>query len=132
MVKISAQQKRTLIIGGIASLIAWGTLVFLVQIVHLAPQVANIPSLIIGSLTQFLGNRFFVFKATERHYAKQAVEYVGVETAAFFLNASLFSALVTWTPIYYAAAQPVSSLCIFIFFSYPMWKLVFRKANKGK
>jgi putative flippase GtrA len=92
------------------------------------PTQANLPSLFAGSTLQFLGNRYWVFRAGHRPLGKQLLLFVVAEAIAFFLNWLGFDLLVRHTSIYYPLARPVTVTLVFFGFSYPAWKWVFRSA----
>src|SRR5688500_2997687 len=82
---------KTLIVGAIATAADMATLAIMVQISGFTPQSANIPSLVIGSLIQFVGNRYISFHgAREGQVHKQMLGFFIAEIAALTLNAFLF------------------------------------------
>lgn len=121
---------RTAVVGGLASLVDFMVLITLVRGAGLSPQAANIPSLIAGTSVQFFGNRHFVFQAAHGHLGKQLTGFVAAEVVALTLNAAIYYALVTWTPINFAAARPLGTFLVFTLFSYPVWSLVFRHKQR--
>ena len=129
---ITGRLNFTLAVGLVASIMDWLSLVFFVKALNFTPQMANAPSLIVGSAVQFFGNRYFVFKATSQEIGRQATEFILVEALAFLLNGFLFYVFVTWTPIHYTLARPLASFAVFLCFSYPLWKFVFRNSGQEK
>jgi putative flippase GtrA len=119
---------KTALVGGLATVMDVGVLTLLVQGFLLTPRAANFPSLFVGSLIQFLGNRYFVFKAGGREFGRHAVGFVSTEFIAFFLNGVSFDVLVHWTSINYVLARLLGTFIVFVSFSYPMWRWVFREA----
>jgi putative flippase GtrA len=118
---------KTLVVGGVATAADFALLVGFVQFGGWTPQKANVPSLVLGALIQFLGNRYFVFKhARHNHFGKQMLGFAAAEAAALLVNAGLYYALVTWTNINFALARPLGTFLVFSLFSYPMWALVFK------
>jgi putative flippase GtrA len=126
-----ASLPKTLIIGLFATAVDVATLVFLIQTFDLTPQQANIPSLLVGSFVQFLGNRYISFKGASRgNIFKQITGFFIAELAALTINAILFYAFVTWTPISYAIARPISTFLVFFGLSYPAWRTIFREHGR--
>ena len=117
---------KTVVVGGIATLSDMFTLAFLVKVLHFLPKNANIPSLIVGSSVQFIGNRNVVFKAKQGAIGRQIVEFIASEIGAMTLNAVGFYFVVTRTQISFLIARPLVTAIVFICFSYPLWKVVFR------
>jgi putative flippase GtrA len=118
---------RSLLAGGVATLADLATLFVLVSLLHLAPREANVPSLLAGAAVQFFANRHFVFRAKEGSIAKQALLFFVVEAAALLLNGVLYDhAMRIVAPSLYAIARLVTSNVVYVFFSYPLWRFVFR------
>ncbi len=117
---------RSALTGGVATLVDLGVLTALIELAHLRPTVANVPALVAGAVTQFIGCRTVVFGAAGEAVGPQVRGFVVVEAVTLALNALAFHALVTWTPIPYPLARPLGTFLIYIGFSYPMWKRVFR------
>ena len=121
---------RALLAGGAATLADIAVLALLVSAVGLAPRVASIPALVVGGIVNFLGNRHFAFRATSGSLAKQAVLYTAVELAALAANGVLFDVVMRVLPPglawAYVPVRLVTSHVIFLAWSYPLWRLVFR------
>ena len=121
---------RALLAGGAATLADIAVLALLVSAVGLAPRVASIPALVVGGFVNFLGNRHFAFRATSGSLAKQAVLYAVVELAALAANGVLFDVVMRVLPPglawAYVPVRLVTSHVIFLAWSYPLWRLVFR------
>lgn len=116
---------KSLLTGGAASLADFATLTALVELGHLAPTKANVPSLLVGATIQFIGNRHMVFQAGHLAVRPQLLGFVLVEMLTFALNAASFHAVVKFTSVPYPIARAVCSFLVFSSFSYPMWKRVF-------
>ena len=120
---------RAFVAGAAATLVDLGTLTVLVAAFGLSPRQANVPALVAGGIVNFLGNRHFAFRATAGSIAKQAIGYGAVEIVALVLNGVLFDAAMRALPghaDWYVLLRLVTSHAVFLFFSYPLWRLVFR------
>ena len=117
---------RSLVVGAGATLADLTTLTTLVAIFHVSPETANVPSLLVGLTVQFIGARQWVFKAGEGSFKRHLTLFGVVETGALILNAVIFWAAVRYTPIPYWAARPVGTFLVYVGFSYPLWKRIFR------
>lgn len=118
---------RSLFAGGMATLADLATLFVLVSIFHVAPSDANVPALLAGAAVQFFANRHFVFRAHEGSIAKQALLFVLVESVALLLNGILFDhAMRVFALSLYGAVRLVSSNLVYVAFSHPLWRFVFR------
>jgi len=120
---------RAILAGGAATLVDLAVLFVLVSGLGLAPRIANVPSLLVGAMVGFFANRHFVFRAREGSLPRQAVLYVIVEVLSLVLNAILFDLalrLLHHHPTLYLPARLVTSHVVFLAFSYPLWRFVFR------
>jgi len=121
---------RALLAGGAATLADLAVLALLVSAVGLAPRVASIPALVVGGIVNFLGNRHFAFRASRGSLARQAVLYTVVELAALAANGVLFDVVMRLLPPglawAYVPVRLVTSHLVFLAWSYPLWRLVFR------
>jgi putative flippase GtrA len=119
--------------AGIAGLAATGsdlaTLAILVSVLHVDPRLANVPALLVGGIVNFIGNRHFAFRAQDGHVGKQAVGYTAVELVALALNGLLYDLVLRTVPEathVYWAVRLVTSHLVFLCWSYPLWRRVFR------
>lgn len=121
---------RALLAGGAATLADLAVLALLVTACGLAPRVASIPALLVGGVVNFLGNRHFAFRASHGSLARQAVLYAVVELAALAANGLLFDVVMRLLPHglawAYVPVRLVTSHVVFLAWSYPLWRLVFR------
>jgi putative flippase GtrA len=103
-------------------------LALLVSVFHVDARVASIPALIAGGVTNFVGNRYFAFKAQEGCIRKQALGYTLVEVVALALNGLLYDLVLRLAPVTtdaYWAVRLVTSHLVFLCWSYPLWRKVF-------
>lgn len=121
---------RALLAGGAATLADLAVLALLVSALGVAPRVASIPALVVGGVVNFLGNRHFAFRATRGSLVKQAALYTVVELAALAANGVLFDVVMRLLPPSlawaYVPVRLVTSNVVFLAWSYPLWRLVFR------
>jgi putative flippase GtrA len=127
---------RALLAGGAATLTDVAILAFLVSVVGVAPRVASIPALVGGGVVNFLGNRHFAFRASGGSLARQAVLYTMVELAALAANGVLFDVVMRLLPPElawaYVPVRLVTSHVVFLVWSYPLWRLVFRVPQEAQ
>lgn len=119
--------------AGVAGIAATGsdlaTLALLVSVLHFDPRVANLPALLVGGVVNFVGNRHFAFRAQLGGLGKQAVGYAAVELVALALNGLLYDAVLRAVPgaaHLYWLVRLATSHVVFLCWSYPLWRLVFR------
>ena len=127
---------RALLAGGAATLADIAILALLVSVVGLSPRVASIPALAIGGIVNFLGNRHFAFRASHGSLARQAILYAVVELAALLANGLLFDVAMRVLPHglawAYVPVRLVTSHLVFLAWSYPLWRLVFRVPQQAQ
>jgi putative flippase GtrA len=121
---------RALLAGGAATLSDLAVLALLVSAFGLAPRVASLPALLVGGAVNFVGNRHFAFKATRGSVVRQALLYTVVELLALAANGLLFELVMRALPPglawAYVPVRLVTSHVVFLAWSYPLWRLVFR------
>jgi putative flippase GtrA len=122
--------------AGVAGVAATGSdlasLALLVSVFHVDPRVANLPALIVGGIVNFLGNRHFAFRARDGHLGKQAAGYTAVELVALAMNGLLYDAVLRAEPQashLYWLVRLVTSHLVFLLWSYPLWRRVFRSSQ---
>jgi putative flippase GtrA len=122
----------TLLRAGIAGIAATAsdlaTLAVLVSVFHLDARLANVPALVVGGVVNFLGNRYFAFRAHRGHAGKQAAGYTAVELVALALNGLLYDTALRLVPgarAVYWLVRLVTSHAVFLGWSYPLWRKVF-------
>jgi putative flippase GtrA len=127
---------RALLAGGAATLADLAVLALLVSAMGLAPRVASIPALVDGGNVRFLGNRHFAFRASRGSLARQAALYTVVELAALGANGVLFDLAMRVLPTNlawaYVPVRLVTSHLVFLGWSYPLWRLVFRVPREAE
>ncbi|CAG0985943.1 hypothetical protein PLCT2_02187 [Planctomycetaceae bacterium] len=121
---------KSLLVGGIATLADFVALALLVEVAHWRETVANAPALCVGAVVQFIGCRHLVFQAARGHLGRQLVGFAIVELATLVLNGAAFHALVTVAGAPYWLARPLGTFAVFVGFSYPLWKWVFKSSLK--
>lgn len=118
--------QKSLGVGALASLVDLLALVVLVDGLSLDPTWANVPALLFGALIQFFGNKWFAFEDRSRDYGRQGAEFALVELGALALNALAFHVLVTLVHAPYGLARILGSALVYLGFSYPLWRRIFR------
>jgi putative flippase GtrA len=117
---------RAMLVGLVATAVDLTTLAILVEGAHVSPAAANVPALLVGLAVQFFGCRLVVFPEGARSLRAQLTGFLVAEAGTLALNALSFHLLVTLTRAPYALARPVGQLVVFVMFSFPAWRRVFR------
>jgi len=119
---------RSTIVGGAATAVDLLVLFLCMQGLGWSARAANIPALIAGGLVNFHGNRAFAFRATGA-VERQAALFVLAELVTLGLNGVLYDAVVRAmhpAPIPAMVARLVVQNLVFLGWSYPVWRRVFR------
>ncbi len=114
--------------GIAATAVDVGTLALLVSVFHVDARVASIPALVAGGVANFVGNRYFAFRAKDGDFAKQALGYTAVEVVALALNGVLYDLALRTFPVAahaYWLVRLITSHAVFLAWSYPLWRKVF-------
>jgi putative flippase GtrA len=125
---------RSLVTGGMATLADVGALAFAVGVLHASPSKASVPALLVGAAVQFFGNRYFAFRAARAPMANQALLFVATEAVTMVLNAALYQAVASHLPLTLTTAviaRIVTTNLVFLLWSYPVWKRVFKPGIAG-
>jgi putative flippase GtrA len=117
---------RSAMVGGAATLVDLGVLEICVRILHITATTAKIPSFLVALLVQFIGNRTYTFHATSGGLRRQVLLFCGVESVTLFLHWLLFRLCVNTLHLPIEIANFLVSFVVYVGFSYPAWKLVFR------
>lgn len=115
--------------GLAATLVDLAVLTLLVAVFHVDPRAASFPALLAGGVANFLGNRHFAFRAAEGSLQRQAIGYTLVELVALGFNALLYDLVLRTVPDAghaYWLVRLVTSHVVFLCWSYPLWRRVFR------
>jgi putative flippase GtrA len=125
---------RSAIAGGAATLSDLGVLFFCITALGLSARVASIPALVAGGIVNFYGNRSFAFRAQSGSLRRQATLYAITEVIALAFNGFLYDAAVRWLHPSNGGAlvvRLVTCNAVFLLWSYPIWRWVFRTHDEG-
>jgi putative flippase GtrA len=123
------QWLRSGLAGALATGVDLGVLALLVSGFGVSAHWANVPALIAGGVANFLGNRHFAFRAKGGSLTRQAIGYTAVEVVALVLNGVLYDLALRMLPgalPLYWLVRVVTSHLVFLCWSYPLWRKVFR------
>jgi putative flippase GtrA len=125
---------RSFLAGGAATFTDLAVMAVLVSGFGLSPRLANVPALIAGGVVNFLANRHFAFRAARGSLVKQAALYTLVELVALALNGVLFDVAMRLpfvVPGWYVPVRLVTSHIVFLGWSYPLWRFVFKTPERA-
>jgi putative flippase GtrA len=117
---------RSMLAGGVATVVDMATLALLVSVLEVPARVASVPALLLGGATNFFGNRHFAFRATAGNAGRQAVLYGFVFVVTLALTALFFDLAIRAGFGPYWLVRLVVSNLVYLGWSFPMFRLVFR------
>jgi putative flippase GtrA len=120
---------RSFLAGAAATLADLAVLGTCVAILGMSPRLASLPALVAGGVVNFFGNRHFAFRARSGSLRRQAILYAVTELVALALNGLLYDAVVRNVhpnAIGAMIVRLITTHVVFVAFSYPIWRKVFR------
>lgn len=121
---------RHQIAGAVATLVDFGAMVALVELLQVPPPVGTLLSAITGGLTNFVLGRQWAFREKHRgSLASQATRYAVVCAGGALLNASFLAAVLALASLPYVVARAAVAILASVLYTYPMHaRFVFRAA----
>lgn len=120
---------RNCLTGGVATIVYFVVYLPLYHVLELPQSMADNVGLALGATVQFLGARYFVFRARQGAMHKQIAGFVFVEFLTLLANMALLFGARLWLPAAIGQSDLLvlaTSFLVFAVFSYPAWHLVFR------
>ena len=119
---------RSMLTGLVATAADFSVLALAVGVLGLSARLANLPSLLAGSLVQFIGNRHFAFKARAGCVKRQMRWFALSEAVALSTNALLYELVaqrVSLNALTAVLLRAATCTVVFLCWSYPVWRKVF-------
>lgn len=135
MRKSVGQLIRSSIAGGAATLVDLGVLFVGMHALGWPPRVASLPALLAGGVVAFQGNRHFAFRASSGSLSRQATLFVLAEIVTLILNGILYDFVVRAMHPTTAGAMVIRLITqnlVFLAWSFPVWRLVFRREELSR
>lgn len=117
---------RSSFVGILATVADFAVLEICVRLLHIDPSTSKIFSFLVGLAVQFFGNRTFAFHATGGNLRRQVLLFCAVESVTLTLNWLFFRFLVRSLHLPIEVANLIVTFVIYVGFSYPAWRIVFR------
>lgn len=130
MRKSVGQLIRSSLAGGAATFVDLAVLFACIHVLGWSARIASVPALLAGGLVAFFGNRHFAFRASDGSLPKQATLFVLTEIVTLILNGILYDFAVRTLHPTTAGAMSirlVTQNLVFLMWSFPVWRLVFRR-----
>ena len=120
--------KRSQIASLAATVVDFGSLIFLVEVAHLWYVAATATSALFGAVVNFVLGRYWTFGAGHLPVHGQAVRYAAVAGASLILNSAGVYLLTDRFGIHYAVSRVITALVVGIIFNFPLHRhFVFRR-----
>jgi len=120
---------RSAAAGAAASLTDLAVLAALVQLAHVSPRTASVPALLVGAVVMFFGQKRIAFHSRSKVTLSEAFLFAVVQIGGLALTALLFEVALRIGPDladHYVIVRLVASNVVWLFYSFPLWSLVFR------
>ena len=115
--------------GAVAALVDLGALTTLVSLVGLSPRAASVPSLVLGGIVMFFGQKRFAFRSRGGRTGREALLFSLVQIGALVLTAILYEVVMRTVPgagRFYVVVRLVTTNVVWLAYSFPLWHLVFK------
>lgn len=129
--EVALRLVRSGMAGTISTLVDLATLTLLVEVAKWSPRGANIPALVLGGITMFIGQKYFAFRASG-DVKKELLLFVLVQAGALFLNGFLFDLgmrVSLFAARHYVILRMAVGNVVWLGYSFPLWHLVFKQRN---
>jgi len=113
-----------------ATLVDFGSLVFLVEIGRVWYVAATATGALLGAAVNFFLGRHWTFVAEHDSIRGQALRYTAVSVASLVLNSSGVYFLTDHLGLYYLISKAITALLVGLLFNFPLHRrFVFRRHN---
>jgi putative flippase GtrA len=131
MLKRVAALLRSMLVGGLATIVDLGALFVMVTLFGISPRIASVPALLLAASVQFMGQRHFAFRAGGGDARRQAMRFACVHAVTLLLNAVVFDVVFRLAGAHapYWALRLVVGNAVYLTWSFPMLRRVFAEAS---
>ncbi len=120
--------RRSQIASLTATLVDFGSLIFLVEIGGVWYVAATAIGAFLGAVVNFLLGRHWSFTAEKEGVRGQAVRYAAVSAASLALNSAGVYLFTEYLQIHYALSRVITAFLVSVLFNFPLHRhFVFRK-----
>lgn len=105
-----------------ATFFDFSTTIVLVEVFKLQPLLASVVGTVVGGITNFLVNRYWVFEAVDSKVPVQAAKYVLVWAGSMMLNAAGMYIMTSYLGYGYVLSKVLVSLLVGFGYNYVLQK----------
>lgn len=116
----------------VATVVDFGTMIFLVEVFLLRPDVATAIGAAFGGVTNFTLGRAWIFRGHYGHLAGQAVRYASVSAAGAALNAFGEHLVHDRAHVQYVVARALVAIAVSLMWSFPMQREFVFQEGRGQ
>jgi len=116
--------------GAAATAVDLVTLQALVAWADWSPRAASIPALIAGGVVMFFAQKYGAFQSNARPSLRELVLFVIVQVGGLALTGLLFEVSLRVLEVaaqHYMVTRLVTANLVWLFYSFPLWHVVFKK-----
>jgi putative flippase GtrA len=118
--------------GGAGALAAGADLVTLTaqsELFGIAPRIASVPALTLGTIVMFFAQKYLAFQSTSKPSARELVLFALVQAGGYGLTLVAYDLslrFVPWLAVHYVLARLAVTNLVWLGYSFPLWHWVFR------
>jgi putative flippase GtrA len=119
---------RSTLVGLVATVLDMVVFELCTRVARLDSRFAAALAVAVGTTTQFIGSRYFAFRAQKGRVARQMKWFLLAEFVGYWLTVGTFTLLRAGLPAMVPNEVPklLSGSLVYFGFSYPIWRKVFR------
>jgi putative flippase GtrA len=116
----------------VATVVDFGTMIFLVEAFRLRPDVATAIGAALGGITNFTLGLAWIFRGHTGHIAAQALRYASVSAAGAALNAFGEHLVYDRAHVQYIVARALVAIAVSLMWNFPMQREFVFQEGRGQ
>jgi putative flippase GtrA len=116
----------------VATFVDFGTMIFLVELFRLRPDIATAIGAALGGITNFTLGRAWIFRGHSGHIGWQALRYASVSAAGATLNALGEHLVHDRAHVQYVVARALVAIAVSLLWNYPMQREFVFQEGRGR
>lgn len=113
-------------VGVLAAVAHYGTLIALVELLHITPTTASLAGFVAGGIVSYILNRSYTFRSGRAH-SEALPRFLAIAAVGFVLTGVLMAGLTEWLAVPYILAQ-ISTTGVVLVWHYIANKFITFKA----
>lgn len=112
--------------GGTATAVQYATLIAIVELTQIRPQIASVMAYLCGAVASYLLSAHFVFPDVKTGGRQEVLRFAAVNLTGLVINTIIFSLLVK-AGVFYVLAQVAASAIVLVWSFFGARMFVFRR-----